>query len=491
MNITRKTQGRSFFTGLTTAAILLLACYNPAMGWTLSAHKQTSWEKLGSHQSILSTVEQKRFESEVKRLLKHKKYLLRLAKRAAPYLQYILQEAREHHVPAELALLPMVESRFQPFSFSQKGATGLWQMMPGTASGYGLSLDWWYDARRDTVASTRAALGYLSYLHHYFHDWLLAIAAYNAGEGRILKAIHENVRKHHPVDYWSLRLPKQTREYVPTFLAYVEIFSHPARYQLDMQPLDTNLRWKSVELPGPMHLSQVASMAGISVATLRTYNPGYRRDVTGPHYLSVLIPKYAMRRMQQRLEALKRNDKPLADWKHYSVHKGDSLSKLAKTNHTTPSLIKYVNHLHGDVLKLHQHLYIPQHKKQLTIPIKASISDVKINKKIVSEATLPGPKQIHYLVRPGDTRKRVARRFHVKEAQLIYWNGLGWNDPLIPGQHLNLWHKPSRYHRIVHHVKPGESLSVIAKRYQTTVTKLKRRNGLKNNKIRIGKQLVI
>jgi membrane-bound lytic murein transglycosylase D len=432
-------------------AIVLSAFSTQGVPWTLVGHEQTTWDQLALRQPILSTVKPEYFQAEVKRLLKNKRRLRKLAKRSAPYLQYILQETRDQQLPPELALLPIVESGFQPFSFSPVGATGLWQMMPGTASGYGLTLDWWYDARRDTVASTRAALGYLRYLHHYFHDWLLAIAAYNAGEGRILQAIHDHVRKHQPIDYWSLDLPKQTQDYVPTFLAYVEIFSHPKRYQLNIQSIKPNSIGTRFELQGPMHLSQIASLAGIDMATLRTYNPGYRRDITGPHYLTVLIPQYAVKRMKHNLQVLKQKKKPLAQWKDNAVQPGESLSQLAKK----------------------------------------TVVDISINQQVVSESSLPGPKQIQYLVKPGDTRQTIAKNYRIKESDLIYWNGLTWGTPLVPGQYLNLWSEHIPTHTSTHRVKPGESLFLIAKKYHTSIQRIKEKNRLTSDNIRVNQKIMI
>lgn len=480
---------KAVITALVSACLLI-----PTNSVAFFSDGENDWERLSYHQDILSTVDSELYQYRVDQLTRNRRQLEVLGRRAAPYLRYIIQQAYDSHIPTGLAILPMVESQFQPFAYSQKGATGLWQLMPGTASGYGLSLDWWYDARRDTVASTRAALSYLKYLHNYFHDWLLAIAAYNAGEGRILQAIRQNMRKHLPIDYWSLHLPRQTRNYVPTFLAYLEIFSHPDRYQLDIGSLPEELAWRKFSLPGAMHLSQIASMAGISVSTLRTYNPGYRREVTGPHYLSVLIPEFAADKMKNELQALDSSDKPLTKWLHYQVKKGDTLSQIAAKHSTTTHLLKYVNHLKDTTLKIGQNLYIPLHKTSLLIPVTRHFDDLKIDAKVIAESRLPGPKQLHYLVRNGDTPKRVARRFNVKESQLIYWNGLSWNDKLIPGQHLTIWrkgHHSSSHHSILHVVRSGETLSRLAEKYDTTVEAIKRDNDLSSDVIRVGERLYV
>jgi membrane-bound lytic murein transglycosylase D len=485
-----KIKKRRFLASLITGVITITFWYSAAISFSLFGHEKNDWKKITAQDSILSGVDKKKFKAQLDHLLRNKKHLRELATNAAPYLQYIIQQTHQQHVPIELALLPMLESQFQPFSFSQKGATGLWQIMPETASGYGLTLDWWYDGRRDTVESTRAALSYLNYLHNYFRDWLLAIAAYNAGEGRVLRAIHENMKKQLPIDYWSLHLPQQTQDYIPLFLAYIEIFSHPEKYQLNIHA-SSEVTWERIVLPGPMHLSQVALMAGLSVAALRVYNPGYRHDITGPHFKSILIPEYAAKKIQEKLGSLGKRKRLIARWPTYVVRKGDSLSEIAEKNHTTSSRIKFFNHLNDDHIKINQRLYIPQHQKMPAVRSEKYRSDIKINTEIISEASLPGPKQIHYLVRNGDTYDKIAKNFNVKEEQLIYWNGLRLDSKLIPGQHLNLFQRTSGHLTISHRVKFGDSLSLLAIKYHTTVEKIKQKNNLQNDKIRVNQEIII
>jgi membrane-bound lytic murein transglycosylase D len=167
-------------------------------------------------------------QEKIEWYMNNQDFLLRSATRAAPYLYYILQQVKKRHLPAELVLLPIIESGYNPFAISNMGAMGIWQMMPDTASGLGIKRDSWYDGRRDVIASTRAALNYLAYLQSFFDgNWLLAIAAYNTGEGNVLAAIRRNIREGYGTDFWSLPVAQQTKDYVPRLLALAVIISHP------------------------------------------------------------------------------------------------------------------------------------------------------------------------------------------------------------------------------------------------------------------------
>jgi len=176
-------------------------------------------------------------------------YLTRISKRAGWYLQYIVSEVEKRNLPIELALLPAVESAFYPFSYSPQHASGLWQFIPSTGLNYGLTQDWWYDARRDVVASTNAALQYLSNLNVLFNgDWLLTIAAYNAGPGRVKQAIRRNKKLNKPTDFWHLDLPLETRSYVPKLLALLKIIKNPDKYPHQLAIIDTQPRIVQISL---------------------------------------------------------------------------------------------------------------------------------------------------------------------------------------------------------------------------------------------------
>ena len=226
-------------------------------------------------------VEQRNFYSS------HQAYLDRVASRAQPFLYFIVQEIEKRQMPLELALLPIVESAFDPFAFSHAAASGMWQFMPATGKRFGLKQNFWYDGRRDVIASTRAALDYLQYLHDTLEgDWLNAIAAYNSGEGRILKAIKRNKQKRLPTDFWSLDLPSETVAYVPKLLALVDILKRPDEFDIVWKFIANEPKIEVVEIGSQLDLAIAAEWAGLEVSELQALNPGlsqWATDPDGPH----------------------------------------------------------------------------------------------------------------------------------------------------------------------------------------------------------------
>ena len=182
-----------------------------------------AWQRV-SKQLSMSVPDNRRVRAQKSWYVNHPSYLTRVTRRAEPYLYFIVDELEKRNLPLELALLPIVESAYDPFAYSHGRASGMWQFIPGTGKGYGLAQNWWYDGRRDVFLSTHAALDYLSYLNKRFKgDWLLALAAYNSGQGNVSKAIRKNKKKGKPTDFWSLKLPRETKAYVPKLLALAEI----------------------------------------------------------------------------------------------------------------------------------------------------------------------------------------------------------------------------------------------------------------------------
>ena len=216
-------------------------------------------------------------------------YLQRAFGRADLYLYHIVTELERRGMPLELALLPVVESAFEPYAYSRARASGLWQFIPGTGSRFGLKQDWWYDGRRDIVESTRAALDYLQYLHDEFNgDWLLAIAAYNCGEAMVERAAQANRAAGRPVDFWSLWLPGETRAYVPKLLAMKRLVMDPETYGLSFSPIPNQPYFARVPTHGQINLKLAAEIAGISPEDLYELNPAFHRlatDPSGPHFL--------------------------------------------------------------------------------------------------------------------------------------------------------------------------------------------------------------
>ena len=223
------------------------------------------------------------------RFVKNQHAVNRLSKSGQRYLFHTVKRAEELGVPVELALLPFVESEFDPYAQSLYGATGIWQFLPATGREWGLKTNWWYDGKRDVIASTEAALNFLIYLHQKFdNDWLLAIAAYNAGPGRVNRAIRENKRKGMATDFWSLRLPKETSAYVPKLLVLCELIKDPSGFGVILPSIANRPYFTKIETPGQVDLMQAADLAGMTPEAIYELNPGFSQwatDPSGPHYL--------------------------------------------------------------------------------------------------------------------------------------------------------------------------------------------------------------
>ncbi len=237
----------------------------------------------------LTYVDNHRTEAEKKWFAKHPDYMNRVLTRAQRYLPYIVAELERRGLPLELALLPIVESAYDPFAYSHGRAAGLWQMIPGTAKRFGIKQNWWYDGRRDVVDSTRAALDYLEYLYKFNNgDWLNAIASYNSGEGNVRRAVRRNTSANKPIDFWNLKLPRETSMYVPKLLALVEIIADPAKHNLTLPVVVDEPQFMIADIGGQLDLALAAELAGVDVDTVYQYNPGYNRwstDPSGPHSL--------------------------------------------------------------------------------------------------------------------------------------------------------------------------------------------------------------
>ena len=196
------------------------------------------WNYIASHQELVIE-NHPRILEQIDWYQKHPDYLTRISKRAQPYLYLVVSEVEKEGLPIEIALLPIVESDYYPFSFSHGTAVGLWQFIPSTGKLYGLDQDWWYEDRRDVLASTRAAVKYMKDLNKLFNgDWLLSIAAYNAGPGRIQQAIKVNLEKGEETDFWHLSLPKETTRYVPKLIALAKIVKNPSRYNQNLLKIE-------------------------------------------------------------------------------------------------------------------------------------------------------------------------------------------------------------------------------------------------------------
>lgn len=279
---------------------------------TAQSHKDTVWERLLSLYS-LPKIEHERIDREVSWYLNHPQALSTIQQRAEPYLHLILDEVEAKNIPGELALLPVVESAFQPNASSRVEASGLWQFMPGTGRMFGLQQNSWYDGRRDVYASTKAATTYLKQLGETFDgDWLLALASYNWGKGNVKKSIERNEGHNLPTDYWSLRMPEETANYVPKLLAIAKIFANADDYNVNLHHIPNKPYFEVVNLDSQLSLNKAAEMANMTLHDFLKLNPAFNKSKTAPEGAGprrLLIPVAKAESFKENLAQL-----PFEEW---------------------------------------------------------------------------------------------------------------------------------------------------------------------------------
>lgn len=448
----------------------------------------------------LPTSQDQRMLQELNWYSSHPNYIDRIQERAEPYLYFILEEIDKRNMPAEIALLPAVESAFQPFAYSPGRAAGMWQFIPSTGRLFGLKQNWWYDGRRDVVASTRAALDYLQRLSRQFDgDWELALAAYNSGAGTVRAAIRQNLKKGKPIDFWSLDLPDETSAYVPRLLAIAEIFRNPETYDIELMSFPDEPYFTSVDVGSQLDLAMAADMADLSIQDLYLLNSGFNRwatDPDGPYRLNLPIDKAES--FRDRLDALPPEKR--VTWKRYQIKPGDVLGVIARKHNTTVKLLQQVNKIHGNNIRAGKHLLIPVSSKQFD----QYVYSAEQRKAAIQNRQRKGSKR-HYVVKPGDSLWTIARAHHVSYRSLAKWNGMAPGDPLKTGQRLVIWVnrkaaaspdislldvQPAGTQSSLHYrVKRGDSLSRIAARFKVSVSDLKRWNTLDGKYLQPGQRL--
>jgi len=446
------------------------------------------WERIGKNLSIPRNLSQPTTQSRLNLYSNKQELLDRVAERATPYIYYIVEELERRHMPLDLALLPIVESAYQPFARSRSRASGIWQFIPGTGKRYGLKQNWWYDGRRDIVAATDAALTYLQELHDEFNgDWLLALAAYNAGEVNIARAMEKNSKAGKPTDFWSLKLKNETMGYVPSLLAVAEIVSDPAKYNITLKPIPNQPYFAIIDAGSQIDLATVAQLSGMSMDEIYTLNPGVNKwatDPDGPHHL--LIPLDRVESFRQKLAALPVEER--SKWKTYEVKKGDSIGHIANLYHMDISMLKQVNNLKGNALHVGTTLIIPASMEPLH---QYTLSEDARN---VGNLNRSGDGQrLTYIIKAGDTLWDISSNYGVSVRQLCDWNGLETNSVLRPGKQLVVWSGAAivpvvaqvdvsaDQKHISYTVQEGDSLWQIARRYGVSVKQIQEWNSLHNN----------
>jgi len=451
------------------------------------------WTRLRRHYSLAKDTH-RRTKIETDWYARHPKYIDRVTERAIPYMHYITQQVIDRGMPAEVALLPIVESAFKPFAYSHGRAAGIWQFIPGTGRLYGLKQNWWYDGRRDVYASTQAALNYLQRLNKRFKgDWLLALAAYNSGEGTVQKAINRNRKLGKPTDFWSLKLPKETRGYVPRLLAIARVVKDPALHGVVLRSIPDAPYFNRVSIGSQIDLALAADMAQISLDDLYILNPGYNRWATppkGPHAL--LLPVDKSQAFADKLAALPKDQR--MRWKRHKVRAGETLGHIADKHKVSVSLLKSNNRLRNNLIRVGQDLMIPVASKSART---YRLSEGQRKHKILN-APKSGRHKLVHTVRAGDNLWDISRRYKVGVRALAKWNAMAPRDTLSRGQKLIVWtktrhqtksapsinapHTKPIIQRVNYVVRRGDSLARIAARFRVRVKDLLRWNTLSGTK---------
>ena len=449
------------------------------------------WERVTDRFSFAECPENSRAERWAQWFSERDEYMERVLNRARPWLYDIANELDARDLPGELALLPIVESAYDPFAYSHGRASGTWQFLSATARDNGLTINDFYDGRRDVWASTRAALDYLEYLHGRFDDWNLALAAYNAGQGRVQRAINRNSSNGRPVDWQNLPLPKETRAYIPKLNGLGCLFADPGAYGFDLPVWDDRPRVARVQFDSPVDVVVLAAKSDIEMAELVALNPGLNRHLTppsGPHHL--IVPADRAERVMEVLPGIDAED--MLVWNEVTVRNGDTLSHIARRHNTSVAELRRANDLNGDFLRAGQTLRIAANG---STPEDSPHADLYHELAQLQRRLLP-TKRFQHQVRPGENLWLIARQYRVSVSDLQRWNNIGSNNLIRPGQrlmvHMDQASGQAASATTEYSVRSGDSLWVIARRHGVSVRDLMRWNGLGEGSIlRPGQTLTI
>lgn len=425
-------------------------------------------------------------------------YLLRMANRASQYLYNIVEEVEARNMPMELALLPFVESAFQPEALSRAKAAGLWQFMPATGKDYELEQNLWRDDRRDVLESTRAALDYFEYLHSLFGDWQLTLAAYNWGEGSVQRAISRAKRRKQPTDYAHLRMPRETANYVPKLEAIKRIVSDPAKYGIELPDVGNEPYFVQVTKPRDIDVKTAAELVGMPLDEFRRLNPSYKLPViVASHNNIMLLPADRVDFFLDNLASWMDSGQPLSRWSTYKLKQGESLALVAARAGMTEDYLREVNGIPKGRRVLPNSTLLILAEGDDQIDISAEEADAKLRL-----SPLTTWRRVTYRVRSGDTISGIARRWHITSRSIITANRLR-SDRLRIGQRLiltvpNVERSPiieptsaPKGKHVIYTVKSGDTLGRIASRYGVSTASLRMTNRIRGNMIRPGQRLRI
>ncbi|HJY41241.1 MAG TPA: LysM peptidoglycan-binding domain-containing protein, partial [Steroidobacteraceae bacterium] len=442
---------------------------------------------------VIEDVDHDAIDREERWFASHPTYLDRTFKRGERYLYHIVNQIEARKMPLELALLPVVESAFNPVAYSRARASGLWQFIPGTGRRYDLKQNWYYDGRRDVIAATDAALDYLQFLAEEFDgDWLLAVAAYNCGEANIARAVARNRKAGKPTDFFSLKLPRETRAYVPKLLAMRRIVNDPAAHGLEFAPIPNEPYFSQIDVAGQIDLHVAAELAELAPEELLALNPAFNHWVTdpdGPHLL--LVPVDREVKFTEAIAGLPPEKRVRVVYHH--VRKGDTLGGIADKYGVSIAAIKTANKIRGTLIRPGQDLLITAAPTGMAAPGSTRTASL--------DAPTPRNTSDKHIVRRGDTLWSIARSHGVTMESIVSSNGLSNNDTLAVGQVLSIPGTTTlasadaqsvETRSTTYVVRRGDTLSRIATKFRVRLADLLGWNNLNSRSmIKPGQRLVM
>ncbi|MAJ80862.1 MAG: lytic murein transglycosylase [Porticoccaceae bacterium] len=437
------------------------------------------WQRVRDGYKLMPTSLPSKVHTYRKEYLQRRDYLKTVFSRSEPFLFFIVEQLEKSNMPLELALLPIVESAFNPFAYSRSHAAGLWQFIPSTGAYFGLEKNNWYDGRRDIVASTAAAIEYLTYLHQLFdNDWLLALAAYNTGQGSLAKKISQSRAKGQNGNFWSLELSQETAQYVPRLLALADLVKNPQHYSIDLPHIPDCAYFEIVTIANPIDIATLQEKTDLSSEAFFNLNPAFNRSITPPDgSYNLLIPIKSSEQLKQFISAGN-----MASWvsmREHLIVTGDTLSEIALSNKISIGWLKNFNNLSSDQIKVGEVIMIPtivqshwnshgRHKHcydyrvvrgdtllKIAHRFNLSLTDLRAMNKLSSDIIKIGhilqipcyvknekkltKTPIIYRVRLGDSLTQIAREFGVSVTDITHWNNIRRETILRPNQTLKIF----------------------------------------------------
>ena len=436
---------------------------------------ESVWDRIALNSTIQNQVLDEETLKYLNAYLASPEQLKKLLVKGEYFIFFVLEQLEKYDLPPELALLPYIESNYDPFSISTSGAMGLWQFMPATARIYGLEDTWWYEQRHDPLISTKAAVRYLAYLHNRFgKDLTYTLSAYNGGPTLLEKQIKLNRRTGKAVDYKSLRLPKQTKAYVPKFKAIVELIINAKKYDIQLPKFPNRSVLGQIILDGQIEIFAFSEFSDLKPEFIYKLNAGFTKWASPPGKTTTFnIPIEFVELLNKKKGEFTQANQ--INWVTHKVSKGDSLWKIADQYDTEVLVLKTVNYLQSNLLNLNQQLLIPlsNSRNQTFIPYQAHI---------ISE---------------GDTLWSLGIKYGISPTEIAKNNGLKINSDLRIGKQLNIGNKNiyrtinSKKRTILYSVKQGDSLYRIADIFNIQIKDIIELNSISDNEIKPGQVLKI